>query len=219
MDSIREHHVTIMQLINLPTLVPLLRKYQLLPKEDLDRVSDAKHHGTIERTGFLLHSLYKKDQTAVDTFLRCLREDTEHPGHKEIVDLLEKGLPDEPARSPLFDILESKMKEIVRLINITRFLNTLTNTGAIKVAAFLDLANPDRTIEENLQRLIRVLEEKGVTGFVDFLSCLQVEPTPAHEELFKLLFKEGKLLRLMKYEHDILPLIGSGRIRGERWTV
>lgn len=194
MDSIREHHVTIMQLINLPTLVPLLRKYQLLPERDLDRVSDAKHHGTIERTGFLLHSLYKKDQEAIDTFLQCLCEDRDHPGHKEIIDLLEKGLPDEPIRSPLYDILDSKMKEIVQLINITKFLNTLVNTGAIKVAVFLDLANPDRTIEENLNRLLRVLEEKGTAGFVDFLSCLQVEPAPSHEELFKLLFKEGKRL-------------------------
>lgn len=192
MDSIREHHVTIMQLINLPTLVPLLRKYQLLPVEDLDRVSDAKHHGTIERTGFLLHSLYKKDQAAIDTFVKCLREDRDHPGHQEIIDLLEKGLPDEPDRSPLYDILDSKMKEIVRLINITKFLNTLTNTGAIKVTSFLDLANPDRTIEENLHRLVRILEEKGTPGFIDFLTCLQVEPTPSHEELFKMLFKEGK---------------------------
>lgn len=192
MDSVREHHVTIMQLINLPTLVPLLRKYRLLPVEDLDRVSDAKHHGTIERTGFLLHSLYKKDQAAIDTFLQCLREDKDHPGHREIINLLEKGLPDEPDRSPLFDILDSKIKEITRLINITKFLNTMTNTGAIKVTAFFDLANPDRTVEENLQRLLRILEEKGTPGFIDFLACLQMEPTPAHEELFKLLYKEGK---------------------------
>lgn len=191
-DALREHHVSIMQLVNLPTLVPLLRKYQLLPEKDLDRVSDAKHHGTIERTGFLLHSLYKKDQAAIDTFVRCLREDKDHPGHREVVKLLERGLPDRPNRSPLYDILDAKMREIARLVNITVFLNTLADTGAIKVTAFLDLVNPDRTVEDNLHRLLRILEVKSTAGFIDFLSCLWVEPSPSHEELFKLLFKEGE---------------------------
>lgn len=192
MDTIREHHVSVMQLINLPTLVPLLHKYQLLPEEDLKRVSDSKHHGTIERTGFLLHSLYKKDQAATDIFVQCLREEREHPGHQEILTLLETGLPDQPDRSPLFEILDSLMSEIVRLINITIFLNSLTDSRAIKVAAFLDLANPDRSIEENMQRLLRILEEKGTTGFIDFLSCLRMEVVPSHEQLFELLFQKGE---------------------------
>lgn len=195
MDTIREHHVHIVPLINLPTLVPLLQKYQLLPEEDLALVSDARHHGTIERTGFLLHSLYKKDQAAVDAFVRCLKEDRDHPGHKDIVTLLEKGLPDQPERSPLFEILDSKMHIIESKINITPFLNMMANSHAIKVEVFMDLANPDRDVKENLQRLIRVLEKKGTEGFIDFLSCLLKEDTsPSHEELFKLLFKEGQLL-------------------------
>ena len=187
-----------MQLINLPTLVPLLHKYQLLPKEDLDRVSDAKHHGTIERTGFLLHSLYKKDQTAINTFVRCLREDREHLGHQEIVGLLEKGSPEQPDRSPLYDVLDSQLKEVARLINITAFLKVLTDSGTIKVSAFLDLANPDRSVEENLHRLMRVLEENGTAGFIDFLSCLLMEPIPSHEDLFKLLFREGECMKMEK---------------------
>ncbi len=181
-----------MQLLNLSTLVPLLQKHQLLPEKDLARVADSKHHGTIERTGFLLHSLYGKDQAAIDTFVQCLREDHEHPGHQEIVTLLEKGLPDQPERSPIFDILDTRMGDVVTLVNITAFLNTLANTGAIKVTAFLDLANPDRTVEENLQRLLRVLEEKGTEGFIDFLACLRTEYAEKHEELFRLLFRDGE---------------------------
>ena len=182
-----------MQLLNLPTLVPLLQKHQLLSEKDLARVADSKHHGTIERTGFLLHSLYNRDQDAIDTFVRCLREDREHPGHREIVNLLESGPPDQPERSPVFDILDARFEDIVRMVNITPFLNMLANTGAIKVTAFLDLANPDRTVEENLQRLLLVLEEKkGVAGFVNFLDCLRKEYSTSHEELFRLLFRDGE---------------------------
>lgn len=181
-----------MQLINLPTLVPLLERNQFLPGEDLARIADAQHHGTIERTGFLLHSLYKRDQAAVDIFVRCLREEKGHPGHHDILNLLEKGLPDRPDRSPLFEILDSRLKEIVAKINITLFLNHLANSGAIKVTSFLDLVNPDRSVQENLQRLLHVLEEKGVQGFIDFLVCLRKEHTEPHEELFGLLFKDSK---------------------------
>ena len=84
------------------------------------------------------------------------------------------------------------MNTIVDMINITTFLNALTNSGAIKVSSFLDLANPDRRVKENMERLFRILEEKGVTGFISFLSCLRSDPTPSHEKLFTILFRDGK---------------------------
>ena len=191
-DQLKEHHVRIMELINIPTLIPLLEKYRILSPNDLERVASVQRHGTIERTGFLLQSIYKRDQKTINSFIQCLREEKVHPGHQEIVNLLERGLPDLPDRSPLFDILESRMTEIAQKINITMFLNVLTNSGAIKVSAFLDLSNPDRRVRDNLERLIRVLEEKGNRGFIDFLSGLRKDPTPNHKELFRIIFKEGK---------------------------
>ena len=182
----------LMQLIHLPTLLPFLKERELLSPDDLKHVSDTKHFGTIERTGFLLHSMYKKDQKTINDFIDCLREDKDHPGHQEILLLLEGGLPDLPSRSPLFDILDSKLDVIVEQINFTTFLNTLTNSGAIRVTSFLDLVNPDRRVKENLERLVRVLEEKGNIGFIDFLTCLRTDATPGHEDLFKILFTEGK---------------------------
>ena len=86
------------------------------------------------------------------------------------------------------------MGDVIRLINITAFLNTLANAGAIKVSTFLDLSNPDRTVEQNLQRLLHVLEVKGTPGFIDFLACLRNEYAPSHDDLFKMLFKEGEFL-------------------------
>ena len=212
-DTVREHHVHIMQLFNLSTLLPLLQKYECLPKEDLARIADAQHHGTIERTGFLLHSLYKKDQATIDTFVRCLREEKVHPGHQDILNLLERGLPDKPDRSPLFEILESRINDIVSRINITLFLNHLANSGAIKVTAFLDLVNPHRTVKENLQRLLVVLEEKGVQGFIDFLVCLRKEHTEAHEELFRLLFRDSEWFEKVYFsiERGHIELCGSAR--------
>ena len=196
-DTIREHQPEIMQLLNLSTLVPLLRKYKVLSESDLDRVADATHHGTIERTGFLLHSLYSKEQAIIDSFVRCLREDQDYPGHQKIVTLLEKGRPDEPESSPLFDILTSRMADMVKLINITYVLNLLAsnNYNAISLSVFLDLANPDRTVEENLERLLYTLEKKKTKGFVNFISSLRVDhdSVPSHEKLFELLMSDGEI--------------------------
>ena len=94
----------------------------------------------------------------------------------------------------LFEILDARLGVIVSKINLTLFLNHLANSGAIKVTAFLDLVNPDRSVRDNMQRLLHVLEEKGVQGFIDFLVCLRKEHTPAHEELFRLLFNDSKLV-------------------------
>lgn len=180
-----------MQLIDLPSLLPLLEEKKVLSSEDIERISDRKHHGSIERTGFLLHALYKQGQKAIDAFVQCLRSSKHHPGHKQILQLLEEGLPDLPSRSPLFDILEDHLDEIEREINLTSFLNELTHSGALKVSAFLDLQNPDRTVKENLKRLIRVLEDQGSRGFINFVSCLRKDSYPPHEKLFDVLFKEG----------------------------
>ena len=191
MDDIKDHHVVIMQQIHLPSLLPMLLEKGVLSESDIERVSNSKHHGTIERTGFLLHSLYKQGQKAIDGFVGCLRNSKEHLGHKEILQLLEEGEPELPSRSPLFDILDENLDKIESQINLTSFLNALTHSGALKVSSFLDLQNPDRSVHENLSRLIRVLDQQGSRGFINFMSCLYKDSDPAHERLFNILFQHG----------------------------
>jgi len=104
-----------MQLVNLQTLLPLLKSHQVLPESDLARVGDAKHHRTVERIGFLLQTLYKKaDQETIDKFMQCLREETDHPGHQEIAALLEKDLSNQSSRSP-FSATEPLLKNRLNL--------------------------------------------------------------------------------------------------------
>ena len=98
-----------------------------------------------------------------------------------------------PNQSPLLEILNSKL-DVLERIDLTALLNTLANSGAIKVDSFLDLVNPDRQVRENLERLLSVLEEKGTRGFIDFLCALQKDSSPTHDEIFKILFVEGKLI-------------------------
>ena len=184
-----------MQLLDLSTILPLIHKRQIIPKEDYDRVADTKHHGSIERTGYLLHALYKRGQGAVDQFYQCLYQTKdETPRHSEILNLFEGGLPDLPTRSPLFEILDQNLGDIERFIEFTPFLKMLLESEVIPVVKFMDLQSGDRPIKENLERLIRALEEKGNEGFVSFMSCLRKEGASAsHQQLFGLLSEKGTL--------------------------
>lgn len=183
-----------MQLLDLSTILPLIEAQQIIPKEDFDKVADTKHHGSIERTGYLLHSLYKQGQGAVDKFVQCLHKTKEdNPRHSDILQLFHGGLPDLPSRSPLFDILEESLGEIEKFIEFMPFLNALHEAKIITLTKLLDLQGTDRPIKENLERLIRTLEEKGSEGFISFLRCLQKEGASAnHQRLFVLLFDKGK---------------------------
>ena len=192
-DDLRQQHVRIMQLLDLSTILPLINAKQIIPKEDYDKVADTKHHGSIERTGYLLHALYKQGQVAVDRFVQCLHETKhENPKHVQILQLFEGGLPDLPTRSPIFEVLDQSLEDIERLIELMPFLNTLLEAEVISVSKFMDLQSPDRPIKENLERLFRTLEEKGTQGFIKFMSCLQKEGASAtHQHLFALLFGKG----------------------------
>lgn len=192
-DEIQQQHVRIMQLLDLSTVLPLIQEKKIVPQEDYDKVADTKHHGSIERTGYLLHSLYKQGQEAIDKFVQCLHETKEeNPKHSEILQLFHGGLPDLPSQSPLFEILENSLDDIERFIEFMPFLNTLHEAEVITLSKLLDLQSADRPIKENLERLIRTLEDKESEGFVSFLKCLQKEgASQGHQHLFELLFEKG----------------------------
>ena len=193
-DELRQQHVRIMQLLDLSTILPLVEERCIIPREEYAKVADTKHHGSIERTGYLLHSLYKQGQNAVDRFVQCLHETkNEIPNHNDILDLFEGGLPDLPSRPPLFEVLDQSIEDIERLIEFTPFLNILLDDKAISLPKFMDLQSADRPIKDNLERLIHALEEKGSQGFVKFLNALQKEGgSPSHQRLFGLLSEKGK---------------------------
>ena len=195
-EDLRIQHVRIMQLLDLSTILPLIQAKSIVPSEDYDKVADTKHHGSIERTGYLLHALYKQGQDAVDQFVQCLHETKEdNPRHSEILRLFEGGLPDLPTRSPIFEILDQSLDDIERLIEFMPFLNTLLEAEIIPLQKFMDLQSVDRPIKENLARLFRTLEEKGTRGFIAFMSCLQKEGASSnHQHLFAVLYEKGRLL-------------------------
>ena len=183
----------LMQLMNLEVLLPSLKRRNVLSKQDMERVVDTKHHGTIERAGFLLNVIYKQEKATINKFVQCLREEKKHYGHQEIMEMLERGVPELPDQNPLFEILSEALDEIVETLNFTTFLNNLVESGAINVESFLDLVNPDRPLRESLEKLLFNLEGNKTQGFIDFLSALQKDSPPSHDKLFKKLFSRGEI--------------------------
>ena len=171
----------------------MIQQRATVPSEDYAKVADTQHHGSIERTGYLLHALYKQGQDAVDQFVQCLHATKEdNPRHSEILRLFEGGLPDLPTRSPIFEILVQNIDDIERLIEFMPFLNVLLEAEIIPLSKFMDLQSADRPIKENLERLFHTLEEKESQRFIAFMSCLQKEgASTSHQHLFALLYEKG----------------------------
>ena len=183
---------------DLSTILPLIQARAIVPSEDYDKVADTKHHGSIERTGYLLHALYKQDQDAMDQFVQCLYKTKEdNPRHGEILRLFEGGLPDLPTRSPIFEILDQSLNDIERLIEfkLCHFLVRYWKRRLFHCRSLWTSKSVDRPIKENLGRLFRTLEEKGSRGFIAFMSCLQKEGASSnHQHLFAVLYEKGRLL-------------------------
>ena len=196
-EDLQIQHVRIMQLLDLSIILPLIQERSIIP-EDYEKVADTKHHGSIQRTGYLLHALYKQGQDAVDQFVQCLHDTREdNPRYSEILKLFEGGLPDLPTRSPIFEILEQSIDDIERLIEFMPFLNTLLEAEIIPLPKFMALQSADRPIKENLGRLFCSLEEKGSQGFIAFMNCLQKEgASSSHQHLFALLYEKGEFTKL-----------------------
>ena len=174
----------IVLLLDLSKILPLIKERAIVPSKDYEAVADTKHRGSIERALFLLHSLYKQGQDAVDQFIQCLHATKEDsPRHGEILRLL--------TRSPIFEILDQSLDDIKMFIEFMPFLNALLKAEVISLSKFIDLS-ADRPIMENLGRLFRTLEEKGSQGFIAFMSCLQKEEaSSSHLHLFTLLNEKG----------------------------
>jgi len=181
-----------MQLINLNLLLPLLIRRNVLSKEDLKRVQDTDNYGSIERAGFLLGIIYKQDSATVNKFVQCLREEKKHDGHQEVVEILEKEVAEEPGQNPLFEILHGSVEEVAEVLNLTSFLQSLVDMGAIEVETFLHLVGSDRTVAESLEKLAFTLEGKGTEGFISFLTALKKDSSSSYDKLFKKLFSKGR---------------------------
>ena len=197
-DVLRQNQSKILQWISLPDLLPVLQENKEFSTEEIGRLKETQH-SVIERTGYLLQSIYKRGQAGVDVFLQCLREETKHSGHREILKLLEA--PDKPAPSPVLDILDAQVNTIESYLSLAPFLSSLLNSGAISVHTYMDVTLPHRTQRENLARLLKAVQEQGVGTFIKLVECLQKDSTPAHQKLSELLLEEGtcmcmKLLRL-----------------------
>ena len=75
--------------IDFVTLLPYLNKHQILtPGERHFLNDDGKQHE--KRVSNLLEYLEKKNEEAVDDFVRAISEEPNHKGHKELCQLLKK---------------------------------------------------------------------------------------------------------------------------------
>ena len=190
----KQHHAKTLEWISLSHLLPILKSSSdFLGTEELEQLTN-EHLTVIERTSYLLQCVKKKGQSGVEKFVQCIRQEKDHHGHRKILNLLE-GLPppqEPPLRSPILEILDEQLETIASLIDMTKFLNALTNSGAITVNTFMDVSSPHRTPQENLVRLFKAIEKKGTAGFISFVRGFQqTDAPPAHEHLAKLLIDEG----------------------------
>lgn len=176
-----------------PTSYQFCGKTEEFSPEEIDRLTKTQH-SVIERTGYLLQSVYKRGQAGVDVFLQCLQEETEHPGHREILNLLETAVADKPSHSPVLDILDAQIAAIESHVGLTpQLLNSLINSGAISVHTYMDIEDTKtyRTQRENLARLLKAIQELGIGAFTKFIQCLQRDSSAAHRKLSELLLEEG----------------------------
>ena len=149
-------------------LLPVLERRQVFTPEELDQLRD-EHHTSVERMGFLLQFIDKKGQSGVDEFLQCLREETTHRGHQEILQVLERSAPDRPEMSPVLDILDDQAEAIERYVNLNSLTNSLVARDVIPVRNSLDITNPYRSSQDNISRLIRAVQNQGVNGMMQVL--------------------------------------------------
>ena len=77
----------IVNLVNLETLVPVLNKYNVITKEESEHLLNTNLPSR-QRKRDLTTFLESKGTSGHSLFLRALKEETEHCGHKELHDLL-----------------------------------------------------------------------------------------------------------------------------------
>jgi len=72
-------------LLDFPTLVPVLNKYDLLTQNDNYILMNRLISPTERANALLYKILSSKGPGAYEMFFKCLQEETEHMGHQEIV--------------------------------------------------------------------------------------------------------------------------------------
>ncbi len=191
MEILQQNRVMLMQAINLPALLPVLVRHGVFTPEETDRLRD-EHHTSVERLTFLLQYISRKGQSTVDEFVQCLREETRHRGHQEILQLLEKSASDRPEFSPVLAILDAQLEVIVKHLDVNSIAQLLADADVIPRHNVMDVTNPQKTPQEQLSRLIRVVQSQGVQGMVGFLRCLQEDlRSTSHQKLAQILLEQG----------------------------
>ena len=87
MDALREIHPEINQYINLDCLVPYLHRHRILTRTDDFHLQNSSK-ASDEKVAYLLQVLDRKGVDIVKKFIRALKEEPEHTGHKTLCALL-----------------------------------------------------------------------------------------------------------------------------------
>ncbi|XP_065907540.1 uncharacterized protein [Dysidea avara] len=85
---LQEHHSDLRQCLSLQELIPLLRKHELLTKEEWEEISCKQTHQ--KKIDHLVQLLPRKGEHAYEKFVTCLESEKEHPSHLELADKIKK---------------------------------------------------------------------------------------------------------------------------------
>ncbi|XP_065907298.1 uncharacterized protein [Dysidea avara] len=84
---LQKHHSDLRKSLGLEELIPLLREFDLLTKEEWDALSN-KQTTQNQKIDFLVGLLPRKGEHAYTNFVTCLESEKEHPAHQELADQL-----------------------------------------------------------------------------------------------------------------------------------
>ena len=85
---LQEHHSDLREWLNIPALIPLLRKQELITAEEWEEISGKQTR--LLKIDQLIQILPQKGKLACMKFIICLESETEHPAHKELAVKLKK---------------------------------------------------------------------------------------------------------------------------------
>ena len=84
---LQEHHFDLRESLNIPVLIPLLRKQELLTVEEWEEMGKQNRFQKVDQ---LIQILPQKGEQAYLKFISCLESENEHPAHKELAVKLKK---------------------------------------------------------------------------------------------------------------------------------
>ena len=77
------HHADLRDTLNVPALMPLMGKYNLLTGEERQEIQCKATDS--EKIDHLVHILPRKGKCGYQTFIRCLESEKQHLGHPDLV--------------------------------------------------------------------------------------------------------------------------------------